>query len=292
MKNCGFIFRTVAFLATASLMRCSEQEDGYYLDNVGRFEQVSGTESLQCPSDNIIIMRYKCKSSDDKWIDCTRRQCCPEYVYVAGRCLHKSVDPCSLQLCEQRCSVYLQKIVCTCFPGYKFNSEKQKQGLKPVCEDVDECHEKTADCEQICINTEGSYHCGCHDGFSLRPDNRTCEPDQRLDGEEDRSYQAATRDRCFASCDTVARLHDKINNLQEKVLALTTAVRLSTLTPGPPGPTGPPGSPGPPGPRGFPGPEGTSVTGGTDFTYSLLDSYITPETTEVNGFCRCKRGPV
>jgi hypothetical protein len=24
--------------------------------------------------------------------------------------------------------------VCTCFPGYRFNAEKQKQGLKPVCE--------------------------------------------------------------------------------------------------------------------------------------------------------------
>jgi hypothetical protein len=38
-----------------------------------------------------------------------------------------------------------------------------------------------------------------------------------------------------------------------KVLALTTAVRLSTLTPGPPGPMGPPGPSGAPGPRGFPG---------------------------------------
>ena len=44
------------------------------------------------------------------------------------------MDPCSLQLCEQRCSVYLQKIVCTCFPGYRFNADKQKQGIKPVCE--------------------------------------------------------------------------------------------------------------------------------------------------------------
>jgi len=38
-----------------------------------------------------------------------------------------------------------------------------------------------------------------------------------------------------------------------KVLALTTAVQLSALTPGPPGPMGPPGPSGSPGPRGFPG---------------------------------------
>jgi hypothetical protein len=55
-------------------------------------------------------------------------------ILMCFRCIHKSVDPCSLQLCEQRCSVYLQKVVCTCFPGYRFNAEKQKQGLKPVCE--------------------------------------------------------------------------------------------------------------------------------------------------------------
>jgi hypothetical protein len=55
-------------------------------------------------------------------------------ILLCFRCIHKSVNPCSLQLCEQRCSVYLQKVVCTCFPGYRFNAEKQKQGLKPVCE--------------------------------------------------------------------------------------------------------------------------------------------------------------
>ena len=88
-------------------------------------------------------------------------------------------------------------------------------GLHLMLTDVDECQEKTTDCEHLCINTQGSYHCGCRDGFSLRPDNRTCEPDNSEN--DDRNYQAATRDRCFASCDTVARLHDKINNLQEKV---------------------------------------------------------------------------
>ncbi|XP_069689551.1 collagen and calcium-binding EGF domain-containing protein 1-like isoform X2 [Periplaneta americana] len=296
--NCATISRTLGvaavLLVVTFFIRCTalDHEDGYFLDVLDHAEAVSGTEPIQCPSDNMIITRYKCKGPDDKWVDCSRRQCCPDYVFVGGRCLHKSVDPCSLQLCEQRCSVYLQKIVCTCFPGYRFNSEKQKRGKKPVCEDVDECKEESSDCEQTCVNTIGSYHCECHEGFSLRPDNRTCELDQRVDTEDGRLNQAAARGRCFASCDTVARLHDKLNSLQEKVLALTTAVRLSTLTPGPPGPTGPQGSPGPPGPRGFPGPEGRSATGETDFTYSLLDSYITPQINEGPGFCRCKRGPV
>jgi hypothetical protein len=40
------------------------------------------------------------------------------------------------------------------------------------------------------------------------------------------------------------------------------------------------------------GPEGSSEPRGTDFTYSLLDSYVTPQLNEGPGFCRCKRGPV
>jgi hypothetical protein len=83
--------------------------------------------------------------------------------------------------------------------------------------DVDECEEQSIDCQHTCINTVGSYHCECHHGFSLRPDNHTCEPDQHAEVEEVRLNQAGTRDRCFASCDTVARLHDKLNNLHEKV---------------------------------------------------------------------------
>jgi hypothetical protein len=83
--------------------------------------------------------------------------------------------------------------------------------------DVDECKEESVDCQHTCINTLGSYHCQCRQGFSMRPDNHTCEPDQHAEVEEDRLNQAATRDRCFASCDTVARLHDKLNNLHEKV---------------------------------------------------------------------------
>jgi hypothetical protein len=87
--------------------------------------------------------------------------------------------------------------------------------------DVDECKERSLDCEQTCINTVGSYYCACRDGFSLRYDNHTCEPNQHTEAQEDRLNQAATRDRCFASCDTVARLHDKLNSMQEKVCGYT-----------------------------------------------------------------------
>ena len=31
------------------------------------------------------------------------------------------------------------------------------------------------DCNQICVNTDGSYHCGCDDGYYLQTNNRTCQ---------------------------------------------------------------------------------------------------------------------
>ena len=38
-------------------------------------------------------------------------------------------------------------------------------GLK--CEDIDECAEGTAQCQQTCKNNLGGYECSCRDGFTL-----------------------------------------------------------------------------------------------------------------------------
>jgi hypothetical protein len=35
------------------------------------------------------------------------------------------------------------------------------------CQDVDECAEGTASCDQICINEPGSFTCQCREGFQL-----------------------------------------------------------------------------------------------------------------------------
>ncbi|NXA69853.1 EGFL7 protein, partial [Mohoua ochrocephala] len=42
--------------------------------------------------------------------------------------------------------------------------------------DVDECASQSHGCSQLCINTAGSFHCACRDGFSLAADDKGCQP--------------------------------------------------------------------------------------------------------------------
>ncbi|XP_073234800.1 mucin-like protein [Porites lutea] len=44
------------------------------------------------------------------------------------------------------------------------------------CLDIDECQtSNTNNCEQICVNTAGSYYCTCRDGFTIKADKQSCE---------------------------------------------------------------------------------------------------------------------
>ena len=95
----------------------------------------------------------------------------------------------------------------------RFSPERQKRGVKPVCVDIDECVENSADCEQLCINEPGGFSCGCNDGFFLRGDNKTCEKLKDFDREKPEitgNNDAAAATRCYASCDSVVLLHDKV----------------------------------------------------------------------------------
>ena len=40
--------------------------------------------------------------------------------------------------------------------------------------DIDECVERTAGCEQTCVNSNGSFVCSCADGYDMNQDNATC----------------------------------------------------------------------------------------------------------------------
>ena len=40
--------------------------------------------------------------------------------------------------------------------------------------DTDDCTDGTHNCSQICTNTNGSFTCGCFNGYELDYDNVTC----------------------------------------------------------------------------------------------------------------------
>lgn len=41
--------------------------------------------------------------------------------------------------------------------------------------DINECNDSSIhNCEQLCNNTLGSFHCMCFDGYELNDDNTTC----------------------------------------------------------------------------------------------------------------------
>uniref|UniRef100_A0A914DQL4 Metalloendopeptidase n=1 Tax=Acrobeloides nanus TaxID=290746 RepID=A0A914DQL4_9BILA len=52
----------------------------------------------------------------------------------------------------------------------------QKRGFHlEFFKEIDECKLDMHNCDQICVNSLGSYKCECYNGFSLKSDGRTCE---------------------------------------------------------------------------------------------------------------------
>ena len=40
--------------------------------------------------------------------------------------------------------------------------------------DINECDTNNGGCEQMCVNTEGSYRCECYQGYSYNEDSGKC----------------------------------------------------------------------------------------------------------------------
>lgn len=41
--------------------------------------------------------------------------------------------------------------------------------------DIDECQVDTTLCDQICMNTDGSFTCTCHEGYQLTAGDKQCQ---------------------------------------------------------------------------------------------------------------------
>ncbi|KAH9505774.1 hypothetical protein Btru_055751, partial [Bulinus truncatus] len=92
---------------------------------------------------------------------------CPVgFEEVQGRCV--DINECRDNVtCPQLCENSVGSYTCGCRIGYRLN-----QTNSSICDDINECEEKTDTCSQICVNSPGSYTCSCLGGYYL--DNAAC----------------------------------------------------------------------------------------------------------------------
>ncbi|XP_069885127.1 collagen and calcium-binding EGF domain-containing protein 1 [Dipodomys merriami] len=226
-----------------------------------------------CSENKIATTKYPCLKSSGELTTCFRKKCCKGYKFVLGQCIPEDYDVCAQAPCEQQCTDNFGRVLCTCYPGYRYDRERHRKREKPYCLDIDECATSNQTlCAHICTNTVGSYRCECREGFILEDDGKTCTRGDKYPndtGHEEKSENAVKAGTCCATCkefhqmkQTVLQLKQKIallpNNAAElgKYVTGDKVLASNTYLPGPPGlpgGQGPPGSPGPKGSPGFPG---------------------------------------
>ena len=96
---------------------------------------------------------------------------CQCFTHVMRRLSCVSVeDSCINASCSHTCRPNRDtegSYQCWCRPGYKEINQVE-------CEDIDECTNSGHDCEQVCLNTIGSFLCSCNDTYRLGPDGKHC----------------------------------------------------------------------------------------------------------------------
>ncbi|XP_030057353.1 growth arrest-specific protein 6 [Microcaecilia unicolor] len=84
-------------------------------------------------------------------------------------CVHDLPDQCKPDPCYTNgthvCEDLKGEFYCHCRAGWKG---------KNCSIDINECSVQNGGCSQLCVNRPGSYHCLCHSGYALLPNNRTC----------------------------------------------------------------------------------------------------------------------
>ena len=103
------------------------------------------------------------------------------------------IDECSVGNggCQQECVNTAGSYHCACESGYNLNdNETDCDGsvlmmslhiyfmyiilFLLVFLDVDECSENSHNCEQVCVNTPGSFTCSCGEGYEALDNGRSC----------------------------------------------------------------------------------------------------------------------
>ncbi|XP_007908237.1 collagen and calcium-binding EGF domain-containing protein 1-like [Callorhinchus milii] len=200
-----------------------------------------------------------------------RKKCCKGFRFVFGQCIPEDTDVCAESRCEQQCTDNFGRVVCTCYPGYRFDRQRHRNHQSPYCLDIDECSASHGHlCDHKCINTLGSYKCECQEEFYLDVDGKSCLKAIN-NSSQIKSEHLMSAGTCSVTCEefidmkqTLAQLKQKLllanlDNSSEKILLAgkcTDSLQCPLNTPGHPGTPGPPGPPGQSGHKGVMGPIG------------------------------------
>lgn len=236
-------------------------------------EEPENSDREVCSENKIATTKYPCLKASGELTTCFRKKCCKGYKFVLGQCIPEDYDVCAEAPCEQQCTDNFGRVLCTCYPGYRYDRDRHRRREKPYCLDIDECATSNETlCAHICINTLGSYRCECREGYIQEDDGRTCTKgdkypnDTGQDGKAETAVRAGT---CCASCKEFHQMKQTVLQLKQKIALLPNSaadlgkyntgdkvLASNAYLPGPPGlpgGQGPPGSPGPKGSPGFPG---------------------------------------
>ncbi|XP_010375192.2 collagen and calcium-binding EGF domain-containing protein 1 isoform X1 [Rhinopithecus roxellana] len=225
-----------------------------------------------CSESKIATTKYPCLKPTGELTTCYRKKCCKGYKFVLGQCIPEDYDVCAEAPCEQQCTDNFGRVLCTCYPGYRYDRERHRKREKPYCLDIDECASSNGTlCAHICINTLGSYRCECREGYIQEDDGKACTKGDKYpnDTGHEKSENAVKAGTCCATCKEFYQMKQTVLQLKQKIALLPNnaadlgkyitgdkVLASNAYLPGPPGlpgGQGPPGSPGPKGSPGFPG---------------------------------------
>ncbi|KAM9677185.1 collagen and calcium-binding EGF domain-containing protein 1 isoform 1-T1 [Dama dama] len=246
-----------------------------------------------CSENNIATTKYPCLKPSGELTTCYRKKCCKGYKFVLGQCIPEDYDVCAEAPCEQQCTDNFGRVLCTCYPGYRYDRERHRRREKPYCLDIDECATSNETlCAHVCVNTLGSYRCECREGYVREDDGRTCAKGDKYpndtagdsqqlvtscraqknykadpesnQGRDEKAESAVQATACCATCKELRQVKETVLQLKQKVALLpNSAADLGKYITGHKALAsnaylpGPPGLPGGQGPPGSPGPKGS-----------------------------------
>ncbi|XP_068084350.1 prolow-density lipoprotein receptor-related protein 1 [Anabrus simplex] len=134
---------------------CDGEDDCGELDDSSDEDPRRCHRNLTCPWNQFQCSNStECRNTSSL---CDGNNDCPEGTDEGDFC--KNTTACDNINCEHQCRLSQEGPVCYCKPGYRPNGT--------VCIDADEC-DVDGSCDQMCINTEGSFRCSCSSGYVQR----------------------------------------------------------------------------------------------------------------------------